>query len=120
MKNLHSHLLYVAILLILIHYFFSHYDTVLYFCYDKTMQNNIAYVGDVLSLPAINVWDENFLAVYHMSSRPLINIPSILDSTINALHGTPVGQFSESSLISNPFSIIWWKTGILKMMWQRF
>lgn len=63
-------------------------NTKLYFYYDKTKSDNTNYVGDTASIPARQVWDENFVAVYHMSTTPFGNY-SIKDSTVSGTHATP-------------------------------
>ena len=42
-------------------------DTYLYLYYDNTHADNIAYVGDTGSTPAENVWDSNFVGVWHLA-----------------------------------------------------
>jgi hypothetical protein len=45
-------------------------DTNLYLYYDTTVSGNITYVGDTGDTPAQNVWDDNFVGVWHMSQNP--------------------------------------------------
>jgi hypothetical protein len=60
-------------------------DTDLYLYYDNTHANNTDYVGDPESTPAMNVWDANFKAVYHMRDYDTSHIH---DSTGNNYDGT--------------------------------
>jgi len=78
---------------------YSEQDTILYLYYDKTQLDNYYTVGDTNSLPAQNVWDHNFVAVYHMSQVPVDGQPSILDSTSNNNHGTPNGGMNSVNLV---------------------
>ncbi len=57
------------------------------------------YVGDTGEVPAQNVWDDNFAAVYHMSQDPSGGADCILDSTANANHGTPNGSMTSDDLV---------------------
>ena len=69
-------------------------DTTFYLYYDVLADNNTAYIGDTNSVPAENVWDSNFKAVYHMADG--VDTSSIYDSTSNnydgakSLDGNPV------------------------------
>ena len=62
-------------------------EILLYF--DNTQEDNNYYIGDTGEGAAQKVWDDNFIAVYHMSQDPSIGGACILDSTKNNLHGTP-------------------------------
>jgi len=62
-------------------------DTDFYLYYDNTHADNTAYVGDPESTPAMNVWDANFKAVYHMRDK---TTSSIADSTTNNYDGTKI------------------------------
>ncbi len=74
-------------------------DTVLYFYYDALQADNTAYVGNTGETPAQQVWDANFIAVYHMSQDPSAGGACILDSTANANHGTPYGSMTSANLV---------------------
>lgn len=59
-------------------------DTVLYLYYDNDPDIQVSpFVGGVSTVPAQNVWDDNFVAVYHMSS-----MSPALDSTSNEKHAS--------------------------------
>ena len=75
---------------------YSGIDTDLYLYYDSTHSDNTAYVGDTGDSPAQNVWDDNFIVVFHMSQDPSGGSDSILDSTSNGNHGTPVNMDSSN------------------------
>jgi len=49
---------------------------------------------------AVNVWDSNFVAVYHMNNDPSGGSGCILDSTSNASHGTPHGSMTSGDMVS--------------------
>ncbi len=63
----------------------SSVDTDIYLFYDTTTTNS-GYVGDTTELPAQNVWDSNYVGVWHMSQDPLVT--TIKDSTSSGTHGT--------------------------------
>ncbi len=48
---------------------------------------------------AQNVWDSNFVAVYHMAQDPSGGTDCILDSTSNENHGTPAGTMTSDDLV---------------------
>lgn len=59
------------------------------------------HIGETASIPAQQVWDSNFAAVYHMAQDPTGGAGCILDSTANLNHGTPQGAMaSTSSLVT--------------------
>lgn len=68
-------------------------DTILYLYYDKFQPKNSTYIGDPGSIQAQNVWDSNFVGVYHFYTNPTsASSPySFKDSTSNGNHGTPSG-----------------------------
>lgn len=74
--------------------------TTLYFYYDNTKDDNTTYIGDVTDSPSQNVWDSNFVAVYHLAQDPSGGSGAIKDSTSNLNHGTSSGDVS---LIDGPF-----------------
>lgn len=57
------------------------------------------WIGETGSIPAQHVWDDNFVAVYHMAQDPSGAAPQILDSTANAAHGTSYGSMTFDDLI---------------------
>jgi hypothetical protein len=63
-------------------------DTTLYLYYDHTQPDNTARVGETGSPPAQNVWDSNFVGVWHKADGPA---QAILDSTSYANDGTKKG-----------------------------
>ncbi len=65
-------------------------DTILYLYYDISKENNNLFIGETNSLPAQNVWDENFAAVYHMNQDPTGGI--LTDSTLNNNHADAIGS----------------------------
>ena len=60
-------------------------DTVLYLYYDVSQADNNTYIGDTNSVPAENVWDANYVAVYHM--RDGADTSHIYDSTSSDYDG---------------------------------
>ena len=74
-------------------------DTDLYLYYDSAHTTNSGYVGDTGETPAQNVWDDNFVGVWHMAQDPSGGSDCILDSTGNGNNGTPTGM-NASDLIS--------------------
>lgn len=56
--------------------------------------------GAILPSDPENVWDSNYKAVYHNSQVPS-GVNSVLDSTINANHGTPTGTIQGTGIIGN-------------------
>ena len=67
-------------------YISSSSPTELYLYYDSSQGDNTTYVGDTNSGAAENVWDPDFLAVYHM--RDGASTSAIYDSTSNDNDGT--------------------------------
>jgi len=64
-------------------------DTDLYLYYGIDHADNNTYVGDTNDVVAENVWDANFMAVYHMADG--IDNAHIYDSTSNDNDGTKTG-----------------------------
>jgi RHS repeat-associated protein len=60
-------------------------DTTLYLYYDNSKADNTDYVGETASDAGQEVWDDNYLAVYHMNDGA--NNASVYDSTSNTHHG---------------------------------
>jgi hypothetical protein len=69
-------------------------DTIIFLYYDSDAADNTTYVGDTTDSAAKNVWDDDYVGVYHMSQDPSGGGDSILDSTSNINHGTPSGMDS--------------------------
>lgn len=63
-------------------------STELYLYYDSTHADNSGYVGETTSISATNVWDSNFLGVWHMNQSPF-STEFVKDSTINTRHMSP-------------------------------
>lgn len=74
--------------------------TTLFLYYDNAAADNTNYIGDTASAAAQKVWDDNFIAVYHMAQNPSTTAPQILDSTIRANHGTTYGSMTNSDLVN--------------------
>jgi len=66
--------------------------------WDDSQPENIDWVGNTGSLPAQNVWDDNYMVVYHMAQDPSGTAPQILDSTSNNFNGTSQGSMTDSDL----------------------
>jgi hypothetical protein len=64
-------------------------NTTLYLYYDSTQPDNTTWVGETGSTPAQNVWDNNFVGVWHKTDGPA---QAILDSTSYANNGTKKGN----------------------------
>jgi len=76
-------------------------DTVLYLYYDSAQADNTTYIGDTTDAVTHNVWDSNFVAVYHMAQDPNGDAAdAIKDSTSNANDGTPAGSMTTADLVS--------------------
>jgi len=71
-------------------------DTILYLYYDPSQPNNTTYIGDTGSSAAQNVWDDDFVGVWHMAQQPTTTIK---DSTSNTNHVTSHGSMTASDLI---------------------
>lgn len=79
-------------------------STYLYLYYDADAADNTSWVGDTGDAAAQSVWDSNFEGVWHMAQDPDGDAAnSILDSTSNANHGTPVGSMTSADLIDTDY-----------------
>ena len=75
-------------------------DTTLYLYYDATQTTNSGYVGDTGDTAAKQVWDSNFVGVWHMAQDPNGDVAdSIKDSTSQINHGTPSGTMTTGDLV---------------------
>jgi len=75
--------------------------TVLYLYYDATQDANTTYVGDTTDAVTHNVWDANFVSVYHLAQDPNGDgAGAIKDSTSNANDLTPAGTMLTEDLVS--------------------
>jgi len=64
------------------------------------VSDNTSYVGDTGDAPAKDVWDSNFIGVWHMAQDPNGDVAdAIKDSTSNSNHGTPAGSMTSADLI---------------------
>lgn len=63
-------------------------NTDLFLYYDKHHPDNNDYVGDTGSIPARNVWDEDFKLVMHLGETGNGTIDEYRDSTFNGNNGT--------------------------------
>jgi hypothetical protein len=61
------------------------------------------YIGETGDVPAQNVWDDDFVAVYHMAQDPSGGANCILDSTDNEYNGTPYGTMTAGDLVDGDF-----------------
>jgi len=75
-------------------------DTILYLYYDVDHPDNTDYVGDTDSTPAENVWDNNYVGVWHLKENPNGTAPQIKDSTLNDNDGTSNGSMNISDQVS--------------------
>jgi len=66
--------------------------------YGPEMADNDEYVGDPGEIPAQNVWDDNFRAVYHFGQAS----GSLVDSTSRQNHSSPVNLSSSERTKSSP------------------
>ena len=73
-------------------------DTTLYLYYDKTQPDNDHYVGDTGDLAAKNVWDSDFVGVWHYND---VGSSSVLDSTSNTNHGSTANMDSSDVISTN-------------------
>jgi hypothetical protein len=66
-------------------------DTKLYLYYDYTKDDNTDYVGELGDAVAMGVWDDDYVAVYHLENGGYnpSGSDSVEDSTDNLNHGTP-------------------------------
>lgn len=77
-------------------------DNVLYLKYPSTPSSesdNSTYIGVVGSTAGQNVYNSNYKAVYTMAQNPAAGGACILDSTVNANHGTTYGSMTSGQLV---------------------
>lgn len=77
----------------------SSVDSVFKLYYSLEFADNTSYIGITGSTVAQNVWDSNYVAVYTMAQDPSIGGACMLDSTVNALHGTPYQTMTSAQLV---------------------
>lgn len=66
--------------------------------YDINHADNSTYVGDIGETPAQNVWNSNYLGVYHFQELPTGSSGDIKDSTSNLNNLTSVNMDSSNSV----------------------
>ena len=88
-------------------------DTKIYMYYDSSQANNDSYIGDPADAVTHNVWDADFVGVWHMNQDP--DLGDILDSTAyghdmttynmdtNDLVGGKVGNALEFSVAADGY-----------------
>ncbi len=74
-------------------------DTTLYLYYDATVSGNISYIGNTGDSAAQNVWDDNFVGVWHMAQDPTGSGYCMLDSTSNEHHGDPGAAIGSDDIV---------------------
>ena len=75
-------------------------ETDLYLYYDAEHTNNTDYVEDTGSTTAQNVWDDDFVGVWHLSEDPSGDAPQMKNSKSDAHHGTSLGSMTISDQVS--------------------
>ena len=75
-------------------------DTVLYLYYDADQMPNTAFVGDTGTPAAEAVWDDGFMAVWHMHGDPSTLAPQVLDSTASGYDGVSAGDMVGEDLVA--------------------
>lgn len=73
-------------------------DTEIYLYYDKAHAND-EYIGFTGETSAQNVWDSNFIGVWHMADDPSLSTNCITDSTSSNSHGTSGGSMTSDDLV---------------------
>jgi len=74
-------------------------DTILYLYYDSNQSDNTTYVGDTGNSAAQNVWDDNFVGVWHVAQDPSGGVGAILDSTVSDFDATAGGTMLTEDLV---------------------
>jgi len=74
-------------------------DTELYIYYDNSEANNSSYVGVTGSAVAQNVWNSNYISVWHMNQDPSGGAPQLLDSCSLDADGTSGGSMTSGDLV---------------------
>jgi len=73
-------------------------DTDLYFYFGGSAANT-DWVGDTGDTPGTEVWDDDFVAVWHLAQDPSGGAGCMLDSTSNGNDGTPSGATASGDLV---------------------
>lgn len=76
-------------------------DTTLYLYYDNAHGDNTSYVGDTGDEAAQNVWDDDFVGVWHMAQDPSCGSAKLLDSTSYDNNGDAQGSMTSDDLVSS-------------------
>jgi len=76
-------------------------DTTLYIYYDSAQSDNTTYVGDTGDAVAQNVWDNNFVGVYHLGQDPSGSAPQMIDSSSNSNDLTSGGTMTSGDLVDS-------------------
>lgn len=85
-------------------------DKNFYIYFDSSKLDNYDYVGFTGDVVATNVWDSNFVAVYHFNSNAIANLAfELKDSTANGNHLTPIGV--NNDLRYSLAGQFWWFDG---------
>jgi len=74
-------------------------NTPLYLYYDSNFTENIEYVGYTGQYQAQAVWDDDFMAVWHMSQNPAPITDVMIDSTLNKVYLTSGGSMTSDDLV---------------------
>jgi hypothetical protein len=74
-------------------------DTRLYLYYDAGHADNTDYVGEAGDASAQNVWDDDYVGVWHMSENPGGTPPQMVNSKSSLSHGTSHGFMSGSDQV---------------------
>jgi hypothetical protein len=80
-------------------------DTTLYLYYDHTHVDNTAYVGDVGSTPGQNVWDSNYVSVFHLTESSNGTAGEFKDSTSNHNDGQGGGSGKNPTRVINELGL---------------
>lgn len=74
--------------------------TTIYLYYDSAQADNTSYVGDTTDAVTHNVWDANFMSVWHMAQDPDGDgADAIKDSTSGGHDTTPAGSMTTADLV---------------------
>ncbi len=76
--------------------------TLLTLYYDASETDNSAYVGDTGEGPAQAVWENHYIAVWHMAQDPSSGAGSMTDAAGNGNDGTPALSMGAESRVHGP------------------
>jgi len=77
-------------------------NTIIRIYYDSTASNNTSYVGTTTSSAAQNVWDDDYIIVYHFEENPISGSDIIKDSTQYLNHGSPNVSLTHTEMSGTP------------------